>query len=238
MNTSTSPQLIPNTIIPSKKYVGILYTWSSAVTLWLPLLVAHMYSPVSFSTASLITSNPVVKLACTRKDPFSEIRFSMVEFVPMYHLSVSLVVVEHRSSAVSPISTAVTSASKLMGSSSCGLTAAMKVMRKKISRWYLRWGEGTILVVGGGGGEWEDAVWAWSVVNVLTRCWRFHFSSLWWRFVAPLQQRCLGLGDVAVALHRQPSLGADSFTAAVASWLDVGVVVAAALAPAAEEAKM
>ena len=56
--------------------------------------------------------------------------------------------------------------------------------------------------------------------------------------MAPLQQCCLGLGDVAVALHRQPSLGADSFTAAVASWLDVGVVVAAALAPAAEEAKL
>ena len=56
--------------------------------------------------------------------------------------------------------------------------------------------------------------------------------------MSPLQQRCLGLGAVAVALHRQPLLGADSFTAAVASWLDVGVVVAAALAPAAEEAKM
>lgn len=55
---------------------------------------------------------------------------------------------------------------------------------------------------------------------------------------APLQQRCLGFGAVAVALHRQPLWGADSFTAAVASWLDVGVVVAAALAPAAEEARM
>ena len=90
---------------------------------------------------------------------------------------------------------------------------------------------------GGGGGGWEDAVSAWSVVNVVTGCWRFHFS-LWWRFLSPLQQRCLGLGAVAVALHRQPLLGVDSFTAAMASWLAVGVVVAAALAPAAEEAKM